>query len=122
MRSSFSFLSKSSSTLAIPFVELLTSWLSAPQFVEDMRDFDLSIAKREDVGIEAGDLFRDPALGVLAVKEDVEQGIDRSEFGEGKQGHHRRAGDREPEPNLVAPCELHQADEVFHSVRELPRT
>ena len=76
----------------------------------------------EDLGLEADDLFRNPALGVLAAKEDVQQGIDRAQLGEEEEGHHRRAGDREPEPDLVAPGKLHQANEVFHNVREMPRT
>ena len=70
--------------------------------------------QHDDVALEADDLFRNPALGILAVEEDVEQRVDGSQFGEEQEGHHRRAADGQPEPNLVAPSKLHQADEVFH--------
>ena len=109
----FYFLVKIAVDLGVPFVELVTARLSTLQGLEDARDFDFSIVKRENVGIETDDLFRYPALGVLATEEDVKERVDRTDFGERKQGHHRRAGDGEPKPNPVAPCVLHQAGEVF---------
>ena len=103
---------------------LSCSWRGSPPSTQS-RTCETSISRfsSERMSVSRPTIFSEiQRWGSLAAKEDVEQGVDCSDFSEGKQGHHRGAGDREPEPNLVAPCELHQADEIFHNFRRMPRT
>ena len=85
-----------------------------------MLSFGLARVERRAISSSTATIFSETQRwGFWLSKRMCKQGVDGSELGEEEQGHHRRAADRQPEPNLVAPSELHQADEVFHVSRDV---
>ena len=72
--------------------------------------------------VDGVDLGRDPALGVLALEEDVQKGEDGPELGEIEESHHRRAGDGQRKAVAMWPGKSYQPYEVFHVDQSRPGT
>jgi hypothetical protein len=64
--------------------KLIRVRFSALGIGQDLPGFFFLRVEGQDVGLEAADLLRNPALGVLAAKKDMEQWINRSQLGEEK--------------------------------------
>ena len=101
--------------------EHLVNSLPALRKLKRSPGFERARIQNDDLVFDGRDLLGHPALGVLAVEEDMQERIDGPQLGEEEEGHHGGAADRQPETDPIAPRKLHQANEILH-VRGMSQT
>ncbi len=76
--------------------------------------FDRARIENDDLVFDGVDCFRNPAFGVLAIEQDVQEGVDGPQLGEEEKGDHGGAADRQSETDPIAPREVQQANKISH--------